>query len=168
MSSPMRRWGRASFIVFLLMSACAHQPPPPCPEQDLLRVRIAAPPNANDGLPSLVRVYLLKTERAFLDASFADLLRGDASAFKDDQIEAREVVVPPGGNEKVLEFARTADRGERFVAVFVGFGSQNGKWRLTAPVPAKDAAFCHEKARELHLRLDTQDAYLTEHPASSK
>jgi type VI secretion system VasD/TssJ family lipoprotein len=160
----MRRIGRACVIFSLLLGACAARQQP-CPEQDIMRVRIATTQTANDGLPSLVRVYLLKTERAFLDASFADLLRGDTSAFKDDQVDAREVVMPPGA-DKVLEFARTADRGERYVAVFVGFGSQNGKWRLTAPLPLKDPAYCHEKARELHLRLDGQDAYLTEHPAT--
>jgi len=157
----MRKWwGRATFL--LVLTACAGQQKP-CPEQDVLPLRLTAAKTANDGFPSLVRVYLLKTERGFLDASYADLLRGEVNSFREDQVEARDFVVPPGGG-KVLEFARTADRGERYIGIFVGFGSQNGKWKVTAPLPVKNPAYCHEQARELHLQLEGQDARVSEHP----
>lgn len=122
------------------LAACAGKPPlgspPPPPPQAVLV--IATHPDVNpdpSGRPSpvVVRVYQLKSDTAFMNASFSSLFEHEHEALAADLIAGDEYQLIPG-ERKALAMAPPA--GMRYIGAAAAFHDvRNSNWRAVLPIP---------------------------------
>lgn len=141
----------ASFVV-AVSAGCAHAPPPPCDKPETLRIVIKAGKNLNPGedgqpLPTIVRVYVMRSDQLLEAATADDVQRGDRAAIGDDIVESREITLKPASYEK-LSFDRKSESAYVAVAAFVRDPQGNG-WRAVKRIPIANPEHCrHGKPGE--------------------
>lgn len=125
---------------------CAHKAPEACEKPESLRVVIKTGKNLNPGedgqaLPTIVRVYVMRSDQMLMAATADDVQRSDQEAIGSDVVESRELTVKPASYEKVVLERRP---GANFVAV-AGFvrDPQGNAWRAIKRVPAENPQHCH-------------------------
>ncbi len=119
-------------------------------------VRVGMSANANlnldphsQPLPVVVRIYQLADDRAFLEASFAELWKKDMIMLGDSLLTRTEVVVYPSTQDRI-EFERHDQA--RFVAAAAIFRNPApDRWRAVYPLP--DGMLRGRLSSRLSLRL---------------
>jgi type VI secretion system VasD/TssJ family lipoprotein len=145
-----------------LVSTCSsQQPPPEAPAQCNLQIISAAiiaspfinPSPAGEPRPTQVRLYQLKSDTRFQNASFEEIWKTDADVLKDDLVKVDELPVYPNSRTQ-LKFER--DESAQFLIAAALFRTPKGKSWFTsfeyppapsegscgAPAPAPDPATC--------------------------
>ena len=136
------RWGGSRCVVplvFVLVSACAHTPPPPappCKEPDLkVTVRGSDRMNMDEGGRSLavvVRVYQLKTLKTIEDADFDQMWQHDKETLADDLISVEELTIDPK-DKKTITVKRVPDA--RYLVAVGLFRKPDGiAWRASRSI----------------------------------
>jgi type VI secretion system VasD/TssJ family lipoprotein len=98
------------------------------------------PDETGQGMPTLMRVYLLKNTTGIELSSVEDIQRRDREVLAADLIEAREVTLHPGGTTDV-DFKRTDDA--KAIAVAALFRNPVGNaWRTIAKLPKPNPQHC--------------------------
>lgn len=142
------------------------KPPPteieikPAPAQAGIDFLVTASPLANpqpDGTPSplVLRLYLLSGETAFANASFRQLWENDADTLGPTMLGKAELIVQPGGVQRVK--APMAE-GTLLVAVVAGFRDfQDAKWRAMVPLQGEKQLKLKADLKTLSVNLGPQD-----------
>lgn len=126
-----------SFASLGLIGCGRNQPQQP---QTKLQITIFADSSINpneDGTPSpvVVRVYSLKSDAAFNQADYFDLLDNDTDALGADLIEKQEVELKPG-DQTVLD--RPTTQEAEVIGVIAGFRDISAaQWRTTFELKSK-------------------------------
>jgi type VI secretion system protein VasD len=135
----MRRDACASIMAVLtaLAVGCKSAPPPPkpVPPAKVLFVASADVNPDRDGRPSpiFVRLYLLKEEGAFNNASYFALLDKEQETLGPSLLSREEYPLRPG---QTLEFEMKIPPEARFLAVAAQYyWKDKAKWKAVAPAP---------------------------------
>ena len=123
-------------IQILLLSACARLTILP---QTPIKISLAGnntlnPDNRNHSLPVLVRLYQLKSDKAFLKASFKQLWQEEQITLSQDLLSKEEITLAPGTKRRI-KLKRQAN--VKYIAVMALFRNPPKKkqWRLSRAVP---------------------------------
>lgn len=133
-------------IGLLAATACASATPPPeepskCEVQVVHAAVIAAPrinpSGSGDARPVQVRIYQLKSDVAFRNATFDDIWKRDAEVLGEDLVSAEEFPVFPDTRSE-LEFQRA--EAAQFVVAAALFRTPKGKsWFYSFELPPTPA-----------------------------
>jgi len=155
----------ASFAAAALVSACGKTPAPALPPaappapitivaapeekvavQMTLRSSDDVNPNeAGDGSPVVVRVYQLKTEKAFQAADFFAIYKDDRTVLGDERITGDEFVLMPS-ERRTLQV--NLSKETRYIGVIAAYRDiRNAQWRGLVPTPRKGFSVAVERAR---------------------
>ncbi|MDQ0509450.1 type VI secretion system lipoprotein TssJ [Ancylobacter amanitiformis] len=128
----------------LCLGSCATpNPPPPVVTPTVITIRADANVNPNqDGTPSpiVIKLYDLRAQTNFMNASFFDLLDNDVTAIGPELLSKQEVEILPGTSKDVNHDIT----GEvKYLGVIAGFRDLNAaQWRASvAVVPGKTNYF---------------------------
>jgi type VI secretion system protein VasD len=130
-----------------LQIGCKSAPPKPTPPAKVTLVASADVNPDRDGRPSpiFMRLYLLKEEGAFNNASYFGLLDKEQEALGPSLISREEYALRPG---QTLEFEMKIPPEARFLAVAAQYyWKDQSKWKSVAPAPEDDA---HDKVKKPH------------------
>ncbi len=157
-------------LLALGLSACGllgkSKPPPteieikPAPADAGIDFLVTASPLANpqpDGSPSplVLRLYLLSGDTAFANASFRQLWEDDAKTLGPTMLGKTEMILQPGGVQRVK--APIAP-GTLLVAVVAGFRDfQDAKWRAMVPLQGEKNLKLKADIKSLSVGLGPQD-----------
>lgn len=143
------------------------KPPPPteieikpAPAEAKIDFLAMASPLINplpDGQPSpvVLRMYLLNGDAAFVNANFRQLWENDAETLGPTVLGKTELVLNPGGVERI-----SADliEGTVLVAVVVGFRNfEEAKWRAMVPLQGQKKFKLKAELETLSVNLGPQD-----------
>ncbi|MGU3492587.1 type VI secretion system lipoprotein TssJ [Xanthobacteraceae bacterium A53D] len=136
--------GLAGVPLALVLPGCAAPGPPPpivTPADITLRAAANINPNA-DGVPSpvVVKIYELKSQTNFMNASFFELLDSDVTKIGPDLLSKQELEILPGAEQVVN---RTITGDVKYLGIIVGFRDINAsQWRsVVEVVPGRKNSF---------------------------
>jgi type VI secretion system protein VasD len=148
------------------------RPLPPCSEVEPLALVVDGGPNLNPGpdgqpLPTVVRVYQLRSDARLAASSIEEMARNDRGVLADDVLEIQELTLFPSGRE--LPALRRNPQSTH-VAVTALFRRPRGaSWRAVVPVPAPDPLHCYrEQPRWLQFFLQDYDVFPVTFPEASQ
>jgi type VI secretion system protein VasD len=129
--------------------ACAHAPVP-CEKPEPIDVSLQGGPTLNPGddgqaLPTIVRVYLLKSDQAIVGAAAEDLQRSDKETLGSDLLEGKEVTLTPSSRQ-LVRFERSPLTANPAVVIAVAAlfrRPESSAWRAIRHLPAEDPQYCH-------------------------
>lgn len=110
-----------------------------------------------DGEPSpvVVRLYQLKGDAAFVNANFRQLWEEDEATLGPTLLGKAEIVVNPGGVERIKA---NLVEGTVLVAVVVGFRAfEDAKWRAMVPLHGEERFSLKAELTTLSVNLGPQD-----------
>lgn len=122
MSYIIRLW--SIFILTTLLSACSPAP---------INVTINSTEQLNQDqhnnpLPVQVKIYQLRDKNAFLQATFRELWRQDATTLGNSMLDKQEITINPGNKTKI---ALTRKKDCRYVGIVAIFRRPQGNnWRV--------------------------------------
>ena len=117
-----------------LLAGCGAAPPP---RQTTLGMRILVDGDANRGptgqpLPTLVRLYALRSDMDFQQTDFLTLFNAEAQALGQSLVSRKEFVIPPGGTEVYVD---NLPLEAVFLGVMAAFRNiDQSQWRALAPL----------------------------------
>ncbi|WP_347517346.1 type VI secretion system lipoprotein TssJ [Mesorhizobium sp. CAU 1741] len=169
MPGVIRTW--TVVMMCLWLGSCGlfskDKPPPPteieikpAPAEAFIDFIAMASPLVNplpDGQPSplVVRLYLLSGDAAFVNASFRQLWENDAETLGDTMLGKTEVILSPGGVERIK--ANMAE-GTVLVAVVAGFRNfEEAKWRAMVPLHGEKQFKLKAELKTLSVDLGPHD-----------
>jgi type VI secretion system protein VasD len=139
-----------------ILGACAHAPAPPppqgptaCPTPEPIRLLLTASPRLNldengESLPTVVRMYQLRSSSKLVESSADRLLTDDRGVLAEDLVEVRELTLYPG--ERVVPLLMRGE-GAALVAVVAMFRRPNGpSWRAIHKLPPPNPQHCRGAA----------------------
>lgn len=155
------------FSMILVLAGCLKEAPPP-KEIEIKPAPAAAgidfiamtSPLVNplpDGEPSpvVVRLYQLKGDAAFVNANFRQLWEDDEATLGPTLLGKAEVVLNPGGVERIKT---SLIEGTALIAVVAGFRSfENAKWRAMVPLHGEKNFKLKAEVNTLSVDLGPQD-----------
>jgi type VI secretion system protein VasD len=110
-----------------------------------------------DGEPSpvVLRLYQLKGDAAFANASFRQLWEEDEKTLGPTLLGKAEIVLNPGGVQRIKA---NLIEGTVLVAVVVGFRSfETAKWRAMVPLHGEKSLKLKAELKTLSVTLGPQD-----------
>lgn len=169
MPGSIRTW--AAVALALWLSGCGlfgkDKPPPPteieikpAPAEAQIDFIAMASPLINplpDGQPSplVLRLYLLNADTNFVNASFRQLWEADEATLGPTMLGKTELVLNPGGVERVK--AEMVE-GTVLVAVVVGFRNfEEAKWRAMVPMHGEKRFKLKAEVKSLSVDLGPHD-----------
>jgi len=107
------------------------------------------PDDTGQSLPTVVRIYQLKSASRAESAQFEDLYRRDKEVLGDDLLQVDEVVLSPG---ETVRKTVAGDKGARAVMVVGVFRRPAGNgWRFIAELPPGKAAPIQLRAEDYRI-----------------
>jgi type VI secretion system protein VasD len=167
MPGILRKW--LVFLVFLGLAGCGlfkDKPPPkeidikPAPAAAGIDFMAVASPLVNplpDGEPSpvVMRLYQLNGDTAFVNANFRQLWEEDEVTLGPTLLGKTEVVLNPGGVERIKT---SLVEGTVLIAVVVGFRNfESAKWRAMVPLHGEKHFKLKAELNTLSINLGPQD-----------
>ncbi len=150
--SPRRHWGPHAIASVSLWLGCGHNPPappPPCEGAAPVTIRFESAARLNRGekgesLATTLRIFSLKSETKFSDATFDDLLDRPAESLGDSLLATDEFAIFPKSTA-----ARIIPRAPEstFIGVVAFFREPSGSfWRAQRSLPVPDPDHCRKPA----------------------
>lgn len=144
LKSCRRHWLLLVLFAFLLLQGCLGRKPvpEPVPVETTLDVYLAASKDANSSAgqsarPIAVWFYSLKTTGRFSSADFYSLYDRDSEVLGGDLLSKEEVIVEPGGGQR-LSFPVTPDAA--YLGVVAAFRDiDRAQWRDLVPIKPNHA-----------------------------
>jgi type VI secretion system protein VasD len=134
-------------------------PPPTRIEGNLVASEDVNPNLQGEPSPLFVRLYELRAESAFTNASFFQLYDDDSAALGGDLQERSDFVLRPGETEP---FARNLKPETRFLGVMAAYQDiDRATWRALVPVPP-------EQTTAMTVALNRLDLSVEASPQDSK
>ncbi len=107
------------------------------------------PDDAGQSLPTVIRIYQLKSASRAEGAQFEDLYRRDKEVLGDDLLQVDEVVLSPG---ETVRKTVPGDKGARAVMVVGVFRRPAGNgWRYIAELPPGKSAPIQLRAEDYRI-----------------
>lgn len=151
-------------VVFasMLLTACASSGEPSPKEASKLDLTIFASDDVNGdekgASPIQVRVYELKSDKAFNDADFFSLTTNEKAMLDDDVLKKNKYILRPGQNQTI---ARTSSPETTAIGIIAGYRDlKDTVWRAVYTLPiAPDASWMRAivpaNKVKLHIALES-------------
>lgn len=118
----------------LMLAGCASSPPQPASWQ----LALNSTPDANNGAPLKVRVFVLRSDANFMSSDFYSLQNNASAVLGSDVIDSQQRFLTPQQPQQMLNGSPNPEA--RYLGVVAEYAAINGKsWRVSVPLPAPSA-----------------------------